>query len=252
MNGKVIAVTGGASGIGLSLVNLLLTRGAHVSVADFSQQNLDNADYLTSDPERLLLTRVDVRDYTSVEAWLDETIKKFGHLDGAANVAGVSGKYYGQTPLRDQNQDDWDAIIGTNLTGMMNCVKAELRTLQEAGGSIVNVSSTGGTNCSLPMAAAYCASKAGVAALTKCAAKEEGMLGNNIRINAVAPGLIDTPMTNFKDDKAKAGLEPILAALAVKRPGKAEEVAGLIAFLLSDEASYITGSVHVIDGGLTA
>lgn len=189
MDGKVIAITGGASasletpGMGLALANILLSRGAIVSVADISQENLDKAEYIVSSPDRLLRTRVDVRDLKSVEAWLDNTIDKFGRLDGAANLAGIAGRDFGKIRLQDQDEDEWENIIATNLTGAMHCVKSELKRMDK--GSIVNASSVAGQTYTMPLCAAYCVSKAGVANLTRCAAREEGHRG--IRVNAVAP-----------------------------------------------------------------
>jgi NAD(P)-dependent dehydrogenase (short-subunit alcohol dehydrogenase family) len=128
MEGKVIAITGGASGMGLALATLLATKGAKISICDVVQSNLDKAsqDIPTKD---LLASKVDVRDIAQVESWISETIKKFGRLDGAANLAGIIGRKPGSNFIPEHDEDDWDRIIGINLTGVMHSLKAELKVM---------------------------------------------------------------------------------------------------------------------------
>ncbi|GAB7354666.1 hypothetical protein MBLNU459_g5093t1 [Dothideomycetes sp. NU459] len=251
MDGKVIVITGAGSGIGLALATLLASRGASLSICDISEAGLDRAtkEVQTTKEDSFLATRVDVRDYKSVEAWITKTVEKFGHIDGAANLAGIIGKDTGVRSVRDLNEDDFSTVLDVNLHGVLRCLKAELAVMKP-GASIVNAASVAGLRAS-SNGSAYVASKHAVIGLTKCAAKEEGPRG--IRINAIAPGLIDTPMLDTLEHLSNMDTDKLAStSLALKRKGKPEEIAKLISFLLSDDASYITGSIYTIDAGLTA
>ncbi|KAF2476711.1 NAD(P)-binding protein [Lindgomyces ingoldianus] len=247
--GKVIAITGGASGIGLETANLLVSRGAKVSLADVREGPLQEAALAIQKMGGEVFTfKLDVRDRKQVDAWVSATVSHFGKLDGAANIAGVTGRSIGVKRADELEDDDWDLVIGVNLTGLMYCQRAELRALRE-GGAIVNAASVAGLQ-GRTKNAAYSASKHGVVGLTRSAAKDMG--GKGIRVNAIAPGTIDTPMVT--QAKQLAGLDPTVLKLdnssaALKRLGEPSEVAHLIAFLLSDESSFITGAVMCIDGG---
>ena len=204
MEGKVYAVTGAASGIGLATARQLLSRGALVTIADVRQEALDTAvaDLAGQYESKNIFARtVDVKKSAEVATWIDETIQHFGRLDGAANLAGIEGKSIFHKGIVDLDEEEWDEVINVNLKGVFNCVKAELRRM-ESNASIVNASSVAGligaNNC-----AAYGASKArrqshetlrrntdgheqhGVVGLTRTAAKEAGDKG--IRVNAIAP-----------------------------------------------------------------
>lgn len=182
MEGKVFAITG-VRGMGLSVAKKLRDKGAFLSLADVSQSSLDTAvQQLATPSEHILTTVVDVGSREAVEKWIDATMAKFGRLDGAANMAGYIGKYHGVSTLAEQDDNEWDMILRVNLTGLMYCLRAELRHLT-AGGSIVNAASIQGIR-GFAKHAAYSSSKHGVVGLTRSVAQETG---ERARINAIAP-----------------------------------------------------------------
>ncbi|KAL4738824.1 hypothetical protein BDV11DRAFT_205670 [Aspergillus similis] len=234
-SGKVIAVTGGASGIGRSTVKLLASLGARVSIGDLQQEALQGVakDIKDAGHGDVLIQTVDVRQASSVDSWIQETIRWAGRLDGAANLAGV----------KDFDSDEWDFVMDINLKGVMHCMRAEIRAMAD-NGSIVNAASIAGV-MGFQNNAAYCASKHGVVGLTRAAAKEVGQ--QNIRVNCIAPGAIQTPMlAKSHDINGNASLKKDTALV---RAGDPEEVANLVVFLLSDASSFITGATYSIDGG---
>ena len=186
LHGKVIAITGGASGIGLATAHLLASRGASVSLADISSDTLAKAvQSISATGASALGTVTNVTDRTQVEHFIDETVKKFGRLDGAANLAGVTGRNIGVTGVEDIEDDDWDFVLGVNLTGTMYCMRAQLRRM-EGGGSIVNAASVAGL-VGRRLNAAYAASKHGVIGLSRSAAREVGDKDRRMRVNCIAP-----------------------------------------------------------------
>lgn len=268
LQGKVIALTGGASGIGLATAHLLASRGAKVSIADLHPNLEEVAKSVisaTGNPN-VIATKVDIRDVDAVAAWIERTVKEFGPLDGAANMAGV----YQMSPngtIAQEDQKNWEFMLDVNLTGAMHCMRAELSHMNPNGGSIVNAASILATR-GWAGACAYSASKHGVVGLTKSAAREVGL--NGVRVNCIAPyvycgllakstnllysGYIDTPMVKAAvadPDKATVN-HGGASATPLGRMGKPEEVAGLIGFLLSDDSTFITGACINIDGGMSA
>ncbi|CAK7203150.1 putative secondary metabolism biosynthetic enzyme [Sporothrix eucalyptigena] len=248
LEGKVIALTGAASGMGEATAHLLAARGAKISLADVQGDALAAVRdaILAKHPKaEVMITTVDVRSWEQVEAWITATVAKWGTLNGAANLAGVIPRNSSLTTIADQDFDDWDFVMGVNTVGMMHCLKAQTRVIAD-NGSIVNASSIAGMT-GRPKNAVYAASKHAVTGLTRSVAKEFGVRG--IRVNAFNPGWIDTPMSR---NAAKISTEndPSEAFLsALRRAGRPEEVAQLVAFLLSDESTYISGANIPIDGG---
>jgi len=185
--GKVIAITGGASGIGLATAKMLASRGATVALSDLQEAALTSAvKSIESAGGTATGTVLNVRDRAAVESWISSTVSKYGKLDGAANLAGVIGKQIGVSNVEDIDDADWDFVLGVNMTGVLNCMRAEITEMKKLGrgGSIVNAASIAGIK-GLKKNGAYIASKHAVVGLTKAAAVESAAKG--IRVNAIAP-----------------------------------------------------------------
>lgn len=243
--GKLALVTGGASGIGAATSKLLAARGARVAVADI---NVDAAAQVASEIERdggkAMSVRIDVADPASVEEAVAKATREAGGLDLAVNAAGITGKL---TPCADLDIAEWQRIVAINLTGTFLCMRAQIAAmLRKGGGAIVNVSSIMGSHA-LAGTAAYAASKHGVEGLTKAAALDYAKQG--IRINAVAPGYVDTPMIAGRKPSAN---DKIVAMHPIGRIAQPEELAKVVAFFLSPDASFVTASIHLADGGFSA
>ncbi|KAJ4290265.1 hypothetical protein N0V90_010480 [Kalmusia sp. IMI 367209] len=240
LRSKVVAITGGSSGIGYATAALLVSQGARVAIMSNSSTKLSKAHAslrdLCQDGGDILATRADVRKREEVDAWIDEIAEKWGKLDGAVNMAGVIPKCIFTERVEDLNDEDWQSVIDTNLTGTMHSMRAQIRQMNEKG-SIVNASSIAGLG-GFPRNAAYTVTKHGIIGLTKTAAKEVG--DRQIRVNCVAPGIIDTEM-HRESIRLRGGEADY--KIQIPRKGRAEEVAVLIAWLLCDASQYITGTV---------
>ncbi|MFC8536000.1 SDR family NAD(P)-dependent oxidoreductase [Streptomyces sp. NPDC057249] len=243
--GRTALVTGGASGIGLALAHRLAGAGASVVVADYNEVSArEAAAALESAGGRAAAVAMDVTDPASVEAGVRFAVDTFGALHLAVNNAGIGGP---RNPTGEYPVADWDRVVATNLSGVFYSMRHELPAIVAAGGgAIVNMSSILGTN-GFAGSPAYVAAKHGVVGLTKTAALEYA--AQNVRINAVGPGFIDTPLLRDTEGPAR---DHLISLHPAGRLGTSEEVAELAAFLLSDRASFIHGSYHLVDGGYSA
>lgn len=243
--GKIALVTGGASGIGLALSRRLAAGGAAVVVADYDEEGARKAvAELTATGARAAAVRLDVTDPASVEAGVRFAVDTFGSLHLAVNNAGIGGP---AAPTGEYAVEDWNRVVATNLSGVFHSMRYEIPELLKAGGgAIVNISSILGTN-GFAQSPAYVAAKHGVVGLTKTAALEYA--AQNVRVNAVGPGFIDTPLLRDTEGPAR---DHLISLHPAGRLGTSEEVAELAAFLLSDRASFIHGSYHLVDGGYSA
>ena len=248
LEGKVALVTGGTSGIGRETALLFTKAGAKVVVAGRRElEGKETVDLIRAAGGDGLFVKTDVSQGSEVAALIQKAVQKFGGLDIAFNNAGIEGAW---VPIIRQSEEDWDRTINVNLKGVWLCLKYEIRQMlkQGGGGAIVNMASVTGLIGSVG-AGAYSASKHGVIGLTKTAALENAKSG--IRINAVCPGVIETPMSERlfgapAIHKSVVGLHP------VGRLGRPVEIAEAVVWMCSDRASFMTGQSLVIDGGFLA
>ena len=240
--GKVVLVTGAASGIGRAAAVAFAAEGARVAILDRTADSLENTGAAVRNTGAEVLTiACDVASPEQVEAALNRVVERFGQLDVAFNNAGVENK---ATPLHEIELDEWDRILGINLRGTFVCMKHEIaQMVRQGGGVVVNTSSGAGIR-GVAGGASYAASKHAIIGMTKSAALDYAK--QNIRVNAVLPGNIDTPMmgrfTGGDIEKA-IDLEP------VGRLGKPEEIAEAVLWMASDLGGFVTGSSIVVDGG---
>jgi NAD(P)-dependent dehydrogenase (short-subunit alcohol dehydrogenase family) len=247
-NGKVALVTGGSSGLGRATALAFARAGTRVVVADVAAPEGERtAALIREHGGQAQFVRADVSQSGEVAALIAHTLSAFGRLDCAFNNAGIDGTFGSTTACSEEN---WDRTLAVNLKSVWLCMKHELPHMLERGaGSIVNCASIAGL-VAFPMMPAYAASKHGVVGLTRTAAIEYARSG--VRINAVCPGVIATPMV----ERATAGRADVLARLIAPQPigrlGTAEEIASVVLFLCSEAASLITGQAIAVDGGWTA
>jgi NAD(P)-dependent dehydrogenase (short-subunit alcohol dehydrogenase family) len=246
-DGKVAFVTGAANGIGRAAALAFARKGASVVVADVSEQNnQDTARMIQELGGHALAVRCDVSRAEDVKAALAKTVEAFGRLDFAFNNAGIE---YTAKPAADVTEEEWDRIVDIDLRGVFLCMKYEIPLiLKQGGGAIVNTSSGAGVK-GFKGGAAYVAAKHGVVGLTKSAALDYAP--SNIRINAVCPGIIDTPMMDRFSGGTAEGRQAVIGQEPVGRMGKPEEIAATVVWLCSDAASFVVGHAMIVDGGQT-
>jgi glucose 1-dehydrogenase len=244
LGGRVVVITGAAQGIGAACAHRLVRDGAEVALWDMADgpgQAL--AAELAAAGAKALYQRCNVAIKAEVDAALAATLSHFGRVDGLVNNAGI----FKAAPFLEITEADWDAVLDVNLKGSFLVGQAVARELVKAGrGAIVNMSSVNGT-LTIPTIASYNASKGAINQLTRVMALS--MADQGVRVNAVAPGTIATELAKnavLTSDEAKAR---ILSRTPMKRLGEPEEIADVVAFLLSDASSYVTGEIVVVDGG---
>jgi NAD(P)-dependent dehydrogenase (short-subunit alcohol dehydrogenase family) len=249
-NGKVVVITGAATGIGRAVAVAFAAHGAKLTIGDVNEDAAGETLRLVEEAgSEALFVRTDVSKEADAENLVSETLRRFGRLDCAFNNAGIAPKDADRKPMGQLDASGFDRVVAVDLRGVFLCMKYELREMARAGkGAIVNTASIAGLVAE-PGVAHYVAAKHGVIGLTKAAAIEYAQQG--IRVNALAPGWVDTPMTVAL--KGDSGLEARMRATApMGRPAQPDEMAGEVLYLCSDAASYVTGQVHVADGGFLA
>lgn len=248
LKGKVVVVTGGASGIGRAAVRGFAQEGAIVTALD---RDRDALDRLEGEIEGVEGRVADVTDREGVAAAIDAVVERHGRLDVAVNNAGITTAVHW---MHDFPEDEWDRVTAVNLKGVWLSMRAELRHMHAQGSGVIVNTASAAALVGAPGTAPYTAAKHGVVGLTRTAALEYAPLG--IRINAIAPGTVDTPMSDGFS-ASNVVQDPFADALVrhghpLKPLAQAEEIADAILYLAGDRSSFATGSVLVLDGGLTA
>ena len=248
VEGKRVLITGGASGIGAATAKILTARGARVVISDLNTKDGEKlAQELSAAGAEIYFSKVDVADKSSVETLFAFAMEKLGGLDVVLNNAGVD---HTPAPMHLLADEDFDRNININLKGVWHCMRASIACMGQSGGHVINVASVAGLR-SAPTITAYSAAKHGVIGLTRSAAVEYAKV--NLRFNAVCPSFTDTPMVqgvlaNVDERKRKA----IINASPMRRLGKVEEIALAIAWMASDESSFLNGHAMTLDGGMLA
>ncbi len=244
---KVALITGAASGLGFATAKAFAESGAAVVLADWNEEAVEAAaEGLTAKGHKTLAVRCDVSDDAQVEAMVQQTVATFGRLDAAYNNAGVQNELAGAA---DQTREDFDRVIGINLRGVWSCMKEELRQMRKQERRDRQLLFAGRAR-GRSERGTYHAAKHGVLGLTKSAALEYASKG--IRINAVCPGLIETPMAEqMRASGQAAALEAMLTGVPIGRLGRPEEIADAVLWLCSEAASFVIGHSLAVDGGVT-
>jgi NAD(P)-dependent dehydrogenase (short-subunit alcohol dehydrogenase family) len=246
-NGKVAFVTGAGSGIGRATAMMFAERGYRAALVDLNETGgKETEGVIRQAGGECLFIPCNVADDESVKGAVEQTVAAFGGLNAAFNAAGIDGEVGKMTA--DCSIDNWHAIIAVNLTGVWHCLRHQIpRMLEQGGGAIVNCASTAGIR-GAAFCGAYSASKHGVVGLTKAASLEYA--GQGVRINAVCPGMIETPMT--QKPGMKQVIDGLVATSPLQRIGHPSEIGGAVLWLCGDDATYVHGQAIPVDGALTS
>lgn len=246
LTGRVAIVTGARRGMGRTHSLTLAKAGAKVVVADISLEECENVvKEIEKEGGEAIAVKCDISSKKEVEEMVKKTVEKFGKVDILVNNAGICPF----KPFLELTEEDWDKVLDINLKGYFLCSQAAAKEMaKQKSGVIVNIASVamGQQGVGFPNIVHYCASKGGIVAMTEALAVE--MAPYNIRVNAISPGAIETPMMDSIKSDPKS-LEGILARVPLRRVGQPQEISNMVLFLASDEASYMTGATVVIDGG---
>lgn len=249
LKNKVAIITGARRGMGRTHAIKLAKAGAKVVVADISQEDCQKVvDEIVKNKGEALAFKCDVSQKKEVEKMIAMTLKKWGKIDILVNNAGIAQF----VPFLKMTEEEWDRTLDINLKGYFFCAQAAAREMaKKKSGAIINISSVamGQQGVGFPNIAHYCASKGGIIGMTEALAVE--LAPYNIRVNAISPGMIETPMIDPIKSDPKS-VEAMLNRVPMHRTGKPEEVSDLVVFLASDKSSYMTGSTVVVDGGWLA
>jgi NAD(P)-dependent dehydrogenase (short-subunit alcohol dehydrogenase family) len=245
--GQVALVTGAGSGMGLATAKAFAEAGAAVVLADFNEESVRAAaEGLVSEGYKAIAVRCDVADEAQVKEMVDLTISAFGRLDAAYNNAGINSPV---AETADASSEEYDRVMAINLRGVWNCMKYELLQMRRQGsGAIVNCSSLGGL-VGIAGRGVYHASKHGVLGLTKSAGLEYAARG--IRVNAICPGIIATPMVTGMIEREPEAMDALMKEQPIGRLGRPEEIASAVLWLCSPGASFVIGHALAVDGGYT-